>query len=137
MNITPERITELKPKEVFCFGSNEKGRHGLGAAKLAYNEFGAVWGKGFGLFGQSFAIPTKDENIETLPLDKIQTYIQAFEVQVINHPTLIFYVTQIGCGYAGYTPKDIAPLFKSCYQLPNVYMPESFWEIYKKVNHEL
>ena len=132
MNITPENITKLKENEVFVFGSNEAGIHGAGAAKLAYDKFGAVWGKGFGLHWSSFAIPTKDEHIETLSLDKIKFYVQVFEAHIIANPELVFYVTQIGCGLAGYTPEDIACLFKTSYQLPNVYMPESFWKIYNE-----
>lgn len=41
---TPERITELKPNEVFVFGSNLAGAHAGGAARIAMERFGAVWG---------------------------------------------------------------------------------------------
>jgi len=130
MQVTPEKITELKENEVFVFGSNLAGIHGAGSARFAYDRFGACLGKGYGWYYKSFAIPTKDEHIKTLPLEVIQTYVQGFEAFVIANPMLTFYVTQIGCGLAGYTPKDIAPLFKSCYQLPNVYMPKEFWSVY-------
>ena len=44
-----------------------------------------------------------------------------------DHPNMIFLVTEIGCGLAGYKPKDIAPLFKGVENLKNVKLPERFW----------
>lgn len=99
------------PKTVFCFGSNEAGIHGGGAAKFAYEKKGARWGKCYGHHGDSFAIPTKDELIETLPLDHIQLYVYGFMAYAAGKRKLTFEVTQIGCGLAGYTAKDIAPMF--------------------------
>ncbi len=55
---TPENITELRDNEIFAFGSNLRGSHGGGAARLAYERFGAVLGQGVGLQGRSYAIPT-------------------------------------------------------------------------------
>lgn len=130
MNITPENIQTLKYNEVFVFGSNEAGIHGAGAAKLALDKFGARYGQMFGMQGQSFAIPTKDTQIKTLSLEKIRMYVQIAEAYFTSHPTKIFLVTEIGCGLAGYEAEDIAPLFKSSYQLLNVYMPKRFWEIH-------
>lgn len=63
---TSERITELKPNEIFVFGSNLAGAHGGGAARLAYNRFGAIWGQGVGLQGQSYAIPIMQGGVETI-----------------------------------------------------------------------
>lgn len=54
---TEEQITTLAPNEIFVFGSNIQGYHGGGAARMALNKFGAAWGKGDGLQGQSYAIP--------------------------------------------------------------------------------
>ena len=104
---TPERITELKPNEIFVFGSNLAGMHGGGAARLAYNRFGAIWGQGVGLQGQSYAIPTMQGGVET-----IKPYVDEFIRFAKTHPDLRFYVTKIGCGIAGFLPSDIAPLFK-------------------------
>ncbi len=134
MNITPENIQTLKENEVFVFGSNEAGIHGAGAAKLALDKFGAKFGQMFGLQGQSFAISTKDTSIKTLSREKICMYIQIAEAHFIANPTKVFLVTEIGCGLARYELNDIAPLFKSSYQLPNVYMPKRFWEIYNGRN---
>lgn len=123
---TPENITELKPNEIFVFGSNEAGIHGAGAARLAYEKFGAKYGNGCSLQGQSYAIPTKDENINTLPLSRIRAYVQAFILFATKHPDMTFYVTKIGCGLAGYEVSDIAPLF-GIYNLPkNIILPKEF-----------
>jgi len=63
---TPDRITELKLNELFVFGSNLAGAHGGGAARLAYERFGAVWGQGVGLQGRCYAIPTMQGGVETI-----------------------------------------------------------------------
>lgn len=96
---------------IFVFGSNQRGIHGAGAALEAKKSYGAKLGNGYGHFGQSFAIPTKDTNIQTLPLVNIQQYVSGFINYAKQHPELSFKVTQIGCGLAGYKPVDIAPMF--------------------------
>lgn len=96
---------------VFVFGSNDAGIHGGGAAKYAAEHEGAVFGKSYGHYGTSFAIPTKDEWFETLPLSTIHQYVQGFLAYAKGHRKVTFKVTQIGCGLAGYKPKDIAPMF--------------------------
>ena len=58
MEYTPENITSLDEDEVFVFGSNLAGMHAGGAARVAYERFGAVMGQGVGMQGQSYAIPT-------------------------------------------------------------------------------
>ena len=104
---TPEIINYLEPNEIFVFGSNEAGMHGGGAAKTAQEKFGAIYGVPFGLMGQSFAIPTKDTRIETLPLSDILNYLVSFIKFTIDNPQLKFYLTKIGCGLAGYTTNNI------------------------------
>lgn len=106
------RIVELEDDQIFVFGSNESGIHGKGAAKDAYDLFEAKWGLGFGQHGNTFAIPTKDWNIKRLPLDDIQFYVNRFLKYTETKPNLKFLVTPIGCGYAGYKPQDIAPMFR-------------------------
>lgn len=113
-------ITSLKPNEVFVFGSNERGIHGAGAALYAAANFGAIHGCGFGHFGQSFAIPTKDYRIKTLSLERIEDYVQMFKAYAHNHQEFLFRVTAIGCGLAGYSPRDVAPLFAWTEQYANV-----------------
>ena len=98
--------------KVFVFGSNESGIHGAGAAQHAYKSKGARWGKCYGHHGDSFAIPTKDEDIQTMPLARIAQYVQGFLGYAAGHRKLKFEVSAIGCGLAGFSHKDIAPLFK-------------------------
>ena len=122
--ITPNHITELKPNEIFVFGSNLQGYHGGGAARLAMNHWGAVWGQGTGLQGQTYAIPTMQGGIGT-----IRPYIDQFIKFAQNDPERTFLVTEIGCGIAGFRPADIAPLFKNAINIPNIWLPQRFWEI--------
>ena len=129
--ITPENITELKENEIFVFGSNLAGRHGKGAAKTAL-KWGAEYGRGWGEQGQTFAIPTKDENIQTLPLHEIEQWVSAFYDYAAGWPELTFLVTKIGCGYAGYTPAQIAPMFDDCIFSKNIHLPLEFWDILNK-----
>lgn len=122
--ITPNHITELKPNEIFVFGSNLQGYHGGGAARLAMNKWGAVWGLGVGLQGRTYAIPTMQGGTET-----IRPYIDQFIKFAQNDPERTFLVTEIGCGIAGFRPADIAPLFKDAINIPNIWLPQRFWDI--------
>jgi hypothetical protein len=132
MRYTPELIEKLEENEVFVFGSNERGIHGAGAAAAAQKLFGAVYGVGFGLQGQSFAIPTKDWAIDSLPLETISFYIDRFVDFARMHPQKTFLVTKIGCGLACFTVEKIAPLFTSAMELDNVVLPKEFVTIIKK-----
>lgn len=98
--------------KIFVFGSNEAGRHGKGAALFARQNHGAVYGQGIGRTGNAYAIPTKDLNIRTLPLFRIEQHVLDFIEYAYDHPELTFNVTRVGCGLAGYRDEDIAPLFK-------------------------
>lgn len=120
-DFTPDYITELKPDEVFVFGSNLAGMHGGGAAYVAFRQFGAVMGCGVGLRGQSYAIPTMQGGVET-----IKPYVDDFISFAKVHPELFFFVTRIGCGIAGFRDKEIAPLFAEAIGLENVCLPETF-----------
>lgn len=118
---TPERISELRENEIFVFGSNLAGSHGGGAARLAHNRFGAMWGQGVGLQGQSYAIPTMQGGVET-----IKPYVDDFIRFAQSRPDLKFYVTQIGCGIAGFKAEEIAPLFSAAVSINNIILPEVF-----------
>lgn len=126
IHISNSRIERLKPNEVFVFGSNRAGYHGKGAAKLAYDRFGAQGGKGEGHYGQSYALPTKDAHIKTLPLAQIALGVERFFDYATANPKLKFLVTEVGCGLAGYRPKDIAPMFKDAELCANVFVPLTF-----------
>jgi hypothetical protein len=109
---------------IFVFGSNLAGRHGKGAALEARKKWGAIYGVGWGRQGDSYAIPTKGHNLETLPLFIIRKHVNDFLNYAIQHQDLTFRLTAIGCGLAGYTPDFIAPMFKG--HPPNIIMPEEF-----------
>lgn len=126
-DFTPNFIKSLKPDEIFVFGSNLAGAHGSGAARIAVENFGAIWGQGVGLQGQCYAIPTMQGGIET-----IKPYVDEFIDFAKQHKELFFYVTRIGCGIAGFKDKEIAPLFKDAKALENVALPESFVLILKE-----
>jgi len=121
---TPERITELKPNEIFVFGSNLGGWHGGGAARIALDKFGAVWGQGTGLQGRSYAIPTMQGGAAT-----IKPYVDEFIAFARQHPEHKFLVTRVGCGIAGFRAEEIAPLFKEAVELEHVVLPEDFVEV--------
>ena len=124
---TSDHITSLAPNEVFVFGSNLEGMHGGGAAAAAMRFFGAVWGQGVGLQGQSYGIPTMHGGVE-----EIRPYVDEFIEFARKHPELTFLVTRIGCGIAGFTDMQIAPLFIYALEMSNVVLPKSFVEILKK-----
>lgn len=125
---SPDNITALGPNDAFVFGSNRAGRHGKAAALFARRTFGAVYGVGEGPTGRCYALPTKDrdEALTILPLNEIGLHVQRFLVHAAAHPETRYLVTQIGCGKAGYTPADIAPLFFA-HEIPaNVLLPAAF-----------
>ena len=122
--ITPRRIDHLEENEIFVFGSNLAGMHGGGAARTARLYFGAIMGKGVGLQGQSYAIPTMQGGVNT-----IRPYVDDFIDFAKHHPEKQFLVTPIGCGIAGFAPEDIAPLFEEAKDVKNISLPESFWEV--------
>lgn len=121
---TPEMIESLGENEIFVFGSNLQGMHQGGAARVARLKFGAVWGVGVGLQGQSYAIPTMQGGVDT-----IKPYVDQFIRMAALLPQLTFYVTRIGCGIAGFRDADIAPLFRNALELRNVVLPRSFADI--------
>ena len=118
---TPEFITELQPNEIFVFGSNLKGMHGGGAAYIAYRKFGAIMGQGVGLQGQSYAIPTMQGGVET-----IRPYVDEFIAFAKENKNMTFLVTRIGCGIAGFTDEEIAPLFEKAHDVENIVLPPNW-----------
>ena len=121
--VTPDVIKSLKPNEVFVFGSNLAGMHGGGAARIAHLYFGAVMGNGDGIQGQSYAIPTMQGGVDT-----IRPYVDKFIAYAKQHPDQHFLVTRIGCGIAGFSPDEIAPLFADAAAVENISLPDDFWE---------
>ena len=122
--ISPRVINKLGENEIFVFGSNLQGQHGGGAARAAYEQFGAVWGQGVGLQGKTYAIPTMHGGIE-----EIKPYVDEFIEFAQAHPELKFLVTRIGCGIAGFTDEEMAPLFAEASSVTNIFLPESFYNV--------
>ena len=116
-----ERIDTLKDNEVFVFGSNLQGYHGGGAARVAMEKFGAVWGQGVGMQGQSYGIPTMHGGVNA-----IKPYVDEFIDYAKSHPEKTFLVTRIGCGIAGFCDEEMAPLFAAAVEVENVLLPKSF-----------
>ncbi len=120
--VTPDNIRSLGRNEIFVFGSNLAGAHGGGAARLAYERFGAIMGQGVGLQGQSYAIPTMQGGVNT-----IKPYVDEFITFAKQHPEMTFLVTKIGCGIAGFKAAEIAPLFAGAVNVENIHLPQDFW----------
>lgn len=120
--ITPDVVRELGERDIFVFGSNLEGNHGGGAAWTAYRKFGAVMGQGVGLQGQSYGIPTMHGGLEA-----IAPYVDEFVAFAKAHPEMRFLVTRVGCGIAGFSDKEIAPLFSEATDVENICLPRSFW----------
>jgi len=128
VKITSENVQKLSDNEIFVFGSNLSGNHFGGAALYAKNNFGAVTGVGEGLTGQCYALPTKDKNIETLSLNDIHKSIEVL-LQIVRNSNKFFIITAVGCGLAGYSANDIAPMFEPFIHLSNCSLPQSFIDI--------
>ena len=120
--VASDRITELDENEIFVFGSNIQGMHGGGAAWIASQKFGAEWGVGEGFTGRTYALPTMEGEVS------MRHAVDHFTDCARQHPELTFLVTAVGCGIAGYTPQQVAPLFKDAAALKNVYLPQAFIE---------
>ncbi len=127
--VSPQWIDKLDQNEIFVFGSNLDGMHGGGAAAVA-RKWGAIWGQGVGLQGQTYAIPTMQGGTET-----IKPFVDEFLLFAKSHRELKFLVTEIGCGIAGFTVEQIAPLFKFAVDenIENVYLPESFYDVFSNI----
>ena len=119
--VASDRIATLGANEIFVFGSNIQGAHGGGGAWYAHKKFGAEWGVGEGLTGRTYALPTMEGKAS------LKTAVEHFIACAKEHPELIFLVTAVGCGIAGYTPDEVAPLFKEATSLENVFLPEVFY----------
>lgn len=120
--VASDRIADLGEKEIFVFGSNIHGAHGGGAAWYAHKKFGAEWGVGEGLTGRTYALPTMEGEAS------LKAAVGHFITCAKQHPELTFLVTAVGCGIAGYTANEVAPLFREATSLENVYLPKIFWD---------
>jgi hypothetical protein len=112
---------------VWVFGSNLLGRHAGGAARVAAAQFGAAEGVAYGATGNAYAIPTVGRRGERLSLEQVSQEVAAFLAYARLHTGLQFYVTRIGCGIAGFTDADIAPLFRG--SPGNCNLPETWRDL--------
>ena len=128
---TQEKIRGLAENEIFVFGSNIRGMHGGGAARAAFNHFGAEWGVGEGLTGRCYALPTMEGGVDYIA-GKVQNFLQCAR----QHPELKFFVTRIACGIAGFTDSEIGPLFKDAIDMENVILPREFVEEIEREDDE-
>ena len=127
---TPENITELKPNEVFVFGSNMAGNHAGGAARTAVEKFGAVMGQAEGLQGQSYAIPTLDKDMNKVTPEQLQASLERLAEYARVNSSTTFYLTKIGCGIAGFTEEEVIRLLNNVDMPGNIVIPEDFNVVY-------
>ena len=127
--VTPVKVKHLQPGEVFVFGSNDKGLHNGGAAKVALQKFGAQYGVPFGLQGQSFAVPTVGDGIGP---DEIARGFHDMVEFAKAHPDMTFLVTALGCGHGGYTPETISKYLEEGIPVGNIHYPLEFWLEFEK-----
>ena len=119
--ITPGYVDTLSSCEIFVFGSNLEGQHLGGAARTAYEKFGAEWGVGDGPTGRSYAIPTMFANS-----NEIRPYVQKFIEYAKEHPMNRFLLTRVGCGIAGFSDADMGYIFRDIIDIPNITYPEEW-----------
>tara|TARA_B100000029_G_scaffold438663_1_gene454704 strand:+ start:1277 stop:2020 length:744 start_codon:yes stop_codon:yes gene_type:complete len=149
MKFNKGRIPRNLPENtIVVFGSNTAGWHGAGLARECKEYHGAIYGKGHGLQGQSYAIPTREPDpskpkpaLRTLPISKIAQYVQIFVKHIKNveavcengEPTYI--IPQIGCGFAGYSPYQIAPMFWELRKFSKTFFNEQFNQVFKEIEY--
>ena len=134
LNFAKEDIINPRnsPNDIFVFGSNLAGLHAGGAADCAANHYGAQWGVGHGFTGRAYAIPTLDFDRRKIPLDILREYVLVFIHTALHYPQMTFHLTPIGCGIAGYSVKEIAPLFEQAvlYDVQNIIYPKQFLDYF-------
>jgi len=126
--VSPDNIDFLKSEQIFVFGSNKEGQHYGGAAAYAHKYFHAEWGVGEGITGKCYALPTMEGP------EELELAVGQFTDHALADPDHNYLVTAVGCGIAGYTPEEVAPMFMEAASLPNVYLPQCFWDVIDKYN---
>ena len=122
---------KVNSRPIFCFGSNLAGIHGAGAALHARKFYGAKIGVSVGPTGRAYAIPTKDENIQSLPLDVIEGHVADFMRYAEDNPALSFGLVPIGTGLAGYSRLQMMQLVTS-FDIPdNVFFTKQWFTKYR------
>jgi hypothetical protein len=111
---------------IFLAGTNLDGRHGAGSARYAYLYHGLKMGVAEGLCGNTYALPTVGSKLARMMLPEVEGAVERFIQFAAQHPELQFQVTRVGCGLAGFTDAEIAPLFAA--STPNCLFDEAWSE---------
>lgn len=139
-NITPDANT------IFVFGSNPEGRHGAGAAKIAREQFGAIYGQGEGLQGNSYALPTKDlrvkENrgLRSIPESQIIESIRKLYDVAKQNPSKQFKIAHRNTNSAslnGYTGLEMIDMFLKAGSIPSNIIFSKEWVDTGKFNSSI
>ena len=145
MNFYNGRIESLKSNQIFVFGSNPEGRHGLGSALIAKKKFGAIYANGRGIQGQSYALPTKNltanyteksTNItykrygeKSVSKEQIKTNIQELYDYAYQNIDLEFYIVYQNekRNLNGFSSLDIFAMFTNGMLIPtNIFFSDTF-----------
>ncbi len=144
------KISNLVPNEIFVFGSNPAGVHGAGAAKDAL-EFGAVPKRGRGLYGQTYALVTKnlfdnyreystgivykEKGFRSVSKEQIIENIKELYKVARSNPQLKFLISYQYHRYPdgnpkpslnGYNPEEMIQMFTADIVPPNVVFHDSY-----------
>lgn len=129
---------------VFVFGSNPEGRHGAGAARYAVLNYGAIYGKGRGLQGCSYALPTKNltagytepatgikyltAGVRSLTPQQIEANIAELYEHAASNPHYTYYIayTMDGRNLNGYSGEEMRDMFMHTEPPENIVFHESF-----------
>lgn len=144
-------INDLKDNEIFVFGSNPEGRHGAGTAKIAKDKFGAIYGKGRGIQGKSYALPTKNlkagyteqisirkkityekDGYKSITAEQIKTNIKELYSYARKNKDKVFYIAYQNNGFNlnGYTGEEMFDLFTKNVQVPeNILISDTYKEM--------
>lgn len=120
------RKFEPKRRTIFVFGSNRQGIHGAGSSRAARIFHGAMTGVPEGPQGDAYGIITKElrEDHPKVLLEEVVAGVGRFLRYATDRPELDFQLTAVGCGRAGFTVKQVAPMFR--FAPPNVKLPTEF-----------
>lgn len=125
----------MKVKDcVLVFECYYYGKHSKRMALSAKKWFGAGSFCTFGHYKQCFAIPTAYRYQRTIDSYYLKMNIDRFIDHARLHSDLIFLVTRIGTDLAGYSDKEMSPLFKDA--PPNCILPKC-WNISTCPSHEI
>lgn len=122
---TPNCVFNLKPNQIFVFGTDRNGSQKYGAAGMAARRFGAQIGVTEGKTGNCYALPTKGFTIAEL-----NDAVVRFKDFVDNNPQFSYLITPVGCGHAGLNVSEVSKIFAPFVVYKNVMLPKLFIDEY-------